>query len=217
MMAALVLASCGGEPAPLRIAVASNFHEAARELAVGFPGAEVIPGSTGKHVAQVLAGAPYDVLLAADTVRYRVLEGPRRIYARGILAAWSPSADARTALASPDSRIALANPDLAPYGTAAEQALTALRAPGQRVFGENVAQAYQFARAGGVDVALVSWAQLSAGERAAAWRVPDSLYSPIVQGAVLLSDKPEARRFWDYLASPDAARMIERSGYLAPE
>ncbi|MFT4604988.1 MAG: molybdate transport system substrate-binding protein [Rhodothermales bacterium] len=212
---------------PLRIAVSANFYPTALELAGAYQEKsairlELIPGSSGKHVAQIRAGAPYDVLLSADTLRPGLLarEGLASqawIYAEGILVAWSPfgptPAEARASLGSPQTRVALANPDLAPYGLAARQVLDALESPATRVYGENVSQARQFTEVGSVRTGLVALAQIPPARRSEVWMVPDSLYGRILQAAVILNETEAAQGFLTFMRSNQAAAIIRRAGY----
>ena len=64
---------------PLTIAVSSNFRHAAEQIAAAFTADSGIrvglsSGSTGLLYAQIVNGAPFDVFLAADTERPRLLE-----------------------------------------------------------------------------------------------------------------------------------------------
>ncbi|MEF1292079.1 substrate-binding domain-containing protein, partial [Vibrio sp. M260118] len=48
------------------------------------------------------------------------------------------------------------------------------------------------------------------------WQIPDSLYHPIKQDAVLLKhgyDNSAAKAFMAYLASPEANAIIQEFGY----
>lgn len=117
----------------ITVAVASNFSRPAAELAARFAGetgvvVRISNGSTGKLYAQIVNGAPFDVFLAADTERPKLLEESghavaesRFTYAQGALVLWSRDAkDCLAALADEGSgRVALANPRTAPYGKAA--------------------------------------------------------------------------------------------------
>ncbi|SVA33788.1 uncharacterized protein METZ01_LOCUS86642, partial [marine metagenome] len=63
----------------LRVAVASNFLLPLKELSREFKESTgikvvVISGSTGKLYAQIKQGAPFDILLAADSIRPELLE-----------------------------------------------------------------------------------------------------------------------------------------------
>lgn len=221
----------------LRIAVASNFTAAARVLAEEFQrssGHEVrlSPGATGKHYAQILHGAPFDVFLAADRERPERLEaeghaiaGSRFCYAIGRLALWSPKAgmldDPVANLAAKDyQRLAVANPKLAPYGRAARQVLEKLSLwqplQDRIARGENIGQTYHFVRNGGAELGFVALSQLqqpgtpAGGSR---WLPPADLYDPIEQQAVLLRDTKAARAFLDFLRSDAARAIIQAHGY----
>ena len=128
------------------IATAANFAQALAGVERAFEGAgdhrlRVAVGSTGKLYAQILHGAPFDILLAADQERPILLEraglavgGSRRTYAVGRLTLWSADperirGDVPTLLAAGGfRRLAMANPALAPYGVAARGSATGVRA-----------------------------------------------------------------------------------------
>lgn len=177
----------------LRVAVASNFAGTMSRLAALFTAEsgvriEQSAGSTGKLYAQIVNGAPFDVLLAADAARPERLVAEGRAesstltrYAAGRLvlaahrahaAAGSPANAARppaclaTALgAEARAPIALANPAIAPYGVAAEEVLAALGRADKdtpaRVQGENVSQVLHFVASGNAGAGFVAAAQLA--------------------------------------------------------
>ena len=144
MVAATLFAALQSQAEEVYVAVATNFSVVMERLQVGFEtqtGHELIliSGSTGKLYAQILAGAPFEILLAADSIRPERLvraglanEASRRAYALGRLVLWSEDSslihsDGRKALRGGDfRRLALANLDLAPYGAAALEVLRAL-------------------------------------------------------------------------------------------
>jgi len=138
------------------VAAASNFATTLRLLAESFQAGsshrlKISTASTGTLFAQIRHGAPFDVFLAADAERPRLLvEDGYAIrdslftYAVGKLVLWRPldcdglQEDARRAPASEDTvgprmltdlsrslgaRLAIANPKTAPYGKAAEETL----------------------------------------------------------------------------------------------
>lgn len=225
----------------IRVAVASNFAGAAREIASRFEqetGHRVVvaSGATGKHYAQITNGAPFDVFLAADAERPELLEssgialpGSRFTYALGELVLWSP----RSGYVDPDGqvldtgdfrRLAIANPKIAPYGRAAREVLTAAGLwedlQPRLVRGENIAQTFQFVGSGNAELGFVARSQLQRPGRAihgSWWKVPQSLYAPIVQQAVVLADDAAARAFADYLRSAEARKIIRDSGYGLPD
>ena len=51
------------------------------------------------------------------------------------------------------------------------------------------------------------------GQGGSQWRVPTSLYPPILQQGGLLNDTPDASQFYDFLFSAAAQQQIEASGY----
>lgn len=224
----------------VQLAVASNFAQPMQALAAAFHAAgghrvRVSIGSTGQFHAQILAGAPFDALLAADEqtparliASGHAVAGSAFTYAVGRLVLWSARAgwvDADGAvLASPGlRRLAIANPRVAPYGAAAMQVLQsrglvdALRA--RLVTAESIAQAYQFVASGNADAGFVALAQLLVPGREAggsSWRVPASLHAPIRQGAVLLrrgQHKPAALALLDWLRGADARERMRAFGY----
>jgi molybdate transport system substrate-binding protein len=229
------------DAAELRVAVASNFRGAAEVIAGRFDARSghrtvLIFGSTGKHYAQIVNGAPFDVFLAADRERPQRLEqdshavaGTRFTYALGRLALWSADPErvdgaGRVLLDGDFRRLAIANPALAPYGRAAREALTALgawhRVESRLVTAENVAQAYHFAASGGAELGLVAWPLLRAGGAAPPgswWRVPAELHAPIEQQAVLLRDETAGREFLAFLRDPEALAILRAQGYGVPD
>ena len=225
--------------AELRVAVASNFAATLAQLAEPFEmrtghTLRTSVGSTGKLYAQIVNGAPFDVLLAADVYRPTLLEkseiavaGTRFTYARGRLVLWSSDPelgvdDCLTALEQRKGKVAIANPRVAPYGAAARATLQALDlwdAVEQRlVTGENVAQVLHFVSSGNARFGFVAEAQLASlptAERCL-WRVPQSYHEPIAQQAVLLrraDDVAAARDFLAFLRSAAAQQIVAQTGY----
>ncbi|MFQ5635764.1 MAG: molybdate ABC transporter substrate-binding protein, partial [Gammaproteobacteria bacterium] len=210
ILTSVFLCITGARADDIRVAVASNFRYAMDDLAPRFEAATghnviVIFGSTGKHFAQIENGAPFDVFLAADELRPRMLEedglavpGSRFIYAIGKLVLWSREAgaiDGSRKLLDDDFRfLAIANPTFAPYGRAARQALQDLgvwsSVHPRIVRGENVAQAYQFVVSGNADLGLIALSQIripgARGTSGSHWEIPPAHYDPIRQQAALL-------------------------------
>ena len=239
--ACLLLAGSGTVLADaIRVAVASNFKHAIKPITERFETltghrVTLIFGATGKHYAQIMNGAPFDVFLAADTKRPRLLEergkalaGSRFTYALGRLVLWSPDpalVDARgKVLDEPDFRyLAIANPKLAPYGKAAREVLEARglweSMRGRVVRGENVAQAFQFVSSGNADLGFVAYSLLRVPGRPATgsvWEVPATLYSPIDQQAVLLRSNDTAESFLSFVRSSESLAIIRDFGYATP-
>ena len=226
--------------AQARIAVAANFAEAARQLADDYGRKsghriEISSASTGKLYAQIVNGAPFDVLLSADDTTPRKLadEGladPTTLhdYAIGRLVLWSRDPqrvkDGETLLRKGAiERLAIANPELAPYGAAARDALHYVRRweelKPKLVMGENVGQAAQFVVSGAAPLGLLPRSLVLEARKTtpgSGWEVPASWHAPIVQSAVLLTRgerNPAARGFLKYLQSPAAKKKIHGFGY----
>jgi molybdate transport system substrate-binding protein len=221
----------------IRVAVASNFSEAAKEIAARYEQRSgqkliLIFGSTGKHYAQIKHGAPFDIFFAADARRPRLLEeegaaiaGSRFTYARGRLVLWSPregfiDKQGRILETGQFTRLAIANPKLAPYGRAAQEVLQAKglwNALRQRmVRGENIGQTYQFVKSGNSALGFVAYSQIKRSNQAVAgsyWLIPQTLYQPIEQQVILLRDNPVVREFIAYLQEPEAQTIIRAYGY----
>lgn len=236
LAAACLLVGVAGA-AELRVAVASNFTTTMRTLVAAFEEHSrddivVIPGSTGKLYAQIVNGAPFDAFFAADDERPRRLErdgrivpGSRFAYARGNLVLWSADStridDSPRVLDGSFGRLAIANPKLAPYGRASLEVLEALGVRASvapvLVTGENVAQTFQFVFTGNATLGFVGLSQVLAAETSGSlWVVPDSLYTPIEQHAVLLRDSELARSFLSFCRSDEALRILRRAGYDVP-
>lgn len=225
----------------ISVAVAANFTEPMKKITAEFEktsGHKVALsfGSTGKFYAQVKAGAPFEVLLAADdeTPSKLAQEGlavknSHFTYAIGKLVLWSAQeaiVDSNGDLLKRGSfeHIALANPKLAPYGAAGMQTLQALGvydslAP-KIVQGENIAQTYQFIVTGNALLGFVALSQVMGEEgkikSGSAWIVPEKYYTPLRQDAVLLEkgkDKTAAVELLKFLKAPYAARIIQAYGY----
>jgi len=241
----LGLAATAAAADSLAVAVASNFRLPAEEIAAQFRRdtgfeARLSTASTGKHYAQIVNGAPFDVFLAADSKHTGLLAeahpdlaATRRTYAIGSLVLWSRATEfagggCRGALdAMGNRRIAMANPDIAPYGAAARQFLVkaglwAAIEP-RAVFGENVAQAMHFVATGNAQLGLVARSQALDPRLPAAscsWPVPAGLHEPILQQAILLPHgrgNAAAVAFVEYLGSAAARDIIGRFGYGTPE
>ncbi len=234
----LILWSNGLYAEGIKVAVSSNFTAAAKELVQLFEvqhGIEVSLsfGSTGKLFAQIHYGAPFDLFLAADAERPAKLvalgdaiKDTQFTYAIGKIALYSKSTslaglsiDQLRALLS-NGLVAMANPKTAPYGVAAQQALDKMgvsESPNsKRIYGENIAQTYQFIETGNVKLGFVSLSQMIVNPRNVYWLVPLEYYQPLKQDAVLLksgADNPEAKQFLHFLNTPQARSVMQKHGY----
>ena len=222
----------------IRIAVAANFTAVARLLGRRFRAetgheAIIVSGSTGKHYAQIIHGAPFDVFLAADAERpglletqQRIVAGSRFTYAFGRIVLWSADdalVDSAGLVLGQERfrRLAIADPGLAPYGRAAREALVALGhwddLQDRLVRGKNVGQAFQFVGTRNAELGIIAASQIVSETNGSAWPVPATLHAPIEQQAVLLRDRPAGRAFLAFLKSPAARDVIRANGYGTSE
>lgn len=239
LMAGLFL-SAPLRAAELSVAVAANFTAPMQKIAAAFEketGHKLALsfGSTGKFYAQIKNGAPFEVLFAADDETPARLEqegqsvaGTRFTYAIGKLVLWSKQpglVDDKGEVLRTGSfeRIALADPKLAPYGAAAMQTLTQLgladTLSSKFVQGENIGQTYQFVATQNAPLGFVALSQVYAEGRVtegSAWMVPEALYEPIRQDALILArgkDNTAAAELMRYLQGDAAKAVIRSYGY----
>ncbi len=236
----LVLMARGAAGGEVQVAVAANFAGPLARLAEGFTAAsghtlKLSSGATGRFYAQIVAGAPFEVLIAADdeTPKKLIAEGhavagSAFTYAIGRLVLWSAQpglVDGQGAVLASDrfAHLAIANPKIAPYGAAGLEVIQArgLAAAVQPrlVVGETIAQAYQFVATGNAELGFVALSQVVVPGKpvnGSYWLVPPSLYREIRQDAVLLKAgraNPAAAALLAYLRTDAARAVIRDFGY----
>ncbi len=240
LIAAGTLAGCRAAPArppaEITVSAAADLMEALPELASVFEretGVRVVMnfGSSGQLAQQIAQGAPVDVFMSAD-IHYMeelgaaglLLRGTRAIFGTGKLVVWTPpDAPPVTSLqdlANPRIRkVALANPKLAPYGNAAEEALrmaglwNAVKV--KAVYGENVRQAFLYARSGSADAALVA-NTLVTGRPGHVLVVPEELYPRLYGTIGVVRDtrnEPAARTFAAFVTGSEGSAILARHGF----
>jgi len=214
------------------VAVASNFTATSKLIAEEFEKTtghkvKLSFGSTGKFYAQILNGAPFQVFLAADDKHPQKLaqsgDGiPETLftYAKGKLVLWSLKEKPEQQLKENTfKKLAIANPETAPYGTAAVETLKAMKlwekVESKIVKGDNISQTQQFIATGNAEIGFISLAQ--AMQEGHYWEIPQELYKPMLQQAILLkkgAEQPAARAFLDFLKMPIITSLIVKAGYL---
>ena len=237
------------ERAPV-IAAAADLNAVLPEIASAFEraggrGVTLVFGSSGNFTQQIAqqgaSGGPFELFLSADEgyVEHLCAAGQTEdggaLYAVGRIGIFAPTgspleADGalkNLAVALRDGRLArfaIANPEHAPYGRAAREALAhaglwdAIKP--RLVFGENVAQATQFAASGSAQGGIVplSLALTPALRDAGAFAlIPDDWHGPLRQRMVLLKGASEAARaFYSFLQGPEARSLFKRQGFVLP-
>jgi len=223
----------------LRVAVAANLQGVIKVLAKDFKektGIEVEPiiGSSGNLTTQIKNGAPFDVFLSADITFPETLfnEGfsnkAPEVYAYGSLVIVSTQDIGfenweRLLLNPRVNKIAIANPKIAPYGKAAEEALTKkgiwTDVQPKIVQGESIAQVNTYITTGVADVGFTtqSFIKDSEGKTKLYWKLIDpQIYTPIKQGMVIIKatkNAAQAEKFYQYILSADAKKILKAYGY----
>jgi molybdate transport system substrate-binding protein len=228
------------QAAEVSVAVAANFAAPLQRIAAAFEqetGHKSVLsfGSSGNLYAQIRHGAPFEILLSADSQTPAKLEseglglaGTRFTYAIGTLVLWSKQPGlvdekGEVLRSGKFERLAIANPKLAPYGLAAMQTLAQLgvlsHVQPKLVQGENISQAFQFVASENAPLGLVALSQVMLEGKIAqgsAWIVPATLHAPIAQDAILLvkgRDNPVAPALLRYLRSDKAKAIMRSYGY----
>src|SRR5271170_919397 len=199
-------------------------------------------GASGNLTNQIRNGAPFDVFFSADEEypQQLIAEGLAAKdtlyrYAVGRLVLWVPGDSALDlsklgikALLDPSvKKISIANPATAPYGRAAEATLRHFgiydEVSSRLVIGENISQAAQFVESGNAQAGLIALSHALAPamkDKGRYWEVPLPAYPTLNQAAVVLSKSKQqdaARKFLDFMRSPDATSVLVRYGFSLPE
>ncbi|MEP5569262.1 MAG: molybdate ABC transporter substrate-binding protein [Halioglobus sp.] len=205
---------------PLRIAVAANFRGVLERINEPYSAStgqqiQLSSASTGVLASQIMHGAPFDLFFSADeegpnTLRAADLGISSACYALGQV---SLVGGDLAALQKPELSLAIANPTTAPYGRAAIEILSRPEFSDidqdTLIRGTNVLQAFQFWRAGAVDLALVASSLAPAGSV-----IPLNWYQPIEQHLLVLKQSPQAAAYLQWLGSDTVRQMIIDAGYL---
>jgi molybdate transport system substrate-binding protein len=241
VLATLLFASAA-QAAEVKVAVAANFAQTLKDIAVEFEKdtghkISISQGASGKFYAQISNGAPFEVFLSADDetptklVREgKAVAGSQFTYATGRLVLWSPDAtlvdqEASVLKSEKFRHLAIANAKVAPYGMAAVQTMQKLgllaKLEPRVVQGESIAQAFQFVSSGNAQLGFVALSQVWENgqlKSGSAWMVPEAMHEPLHQDAVLLNpgkEVPAANSLLNYLKSDKARKIMERYGYRA--
>jgi molybdate transport system substrate-binding protein len=229
----------------ITVAAASDLTYAMKEIAANFEkatGCTVLlsMGSSGNFLTQIENGAPFDVFFSADIAYPKKLEtealaapGSTYLYAIGKIVLWTRK-DSRVDVAKGFSalrdssvhKISIANPEHAPYGRAAEEALRVAgvydAVKDRLVLGENISQAAEFVQSGNADAGIVALSLVMSPamkDEGRSWNIPENLYAPIEQGAVvvLTSKNPQgAQQYMNYVKTPATAALLARYGFTPP-
>ncbi len=223
----------------VRVAAAADLTAAFQELGPVFERKTGIHpvftfGASGLLCRQIEQGAPFDLFASANTEFITALEAKRltapnsaHSYAVGHIGIFTLNlkpARLQDLSEAIYHKIAIANPRTAPYGKAAQEALTAAgmwqAIQNKLVFGDNIRQTQQFALSGNAEAAIVSASQgIEAKTRGSYLPIPDSYHLPLVQSLAILkaSTSPaSADAFARFLLGKDGQTIIHKYGFTGP-
>jgi molybdate transport system substrate-binding protein len=200
--------------------------------------ARISYAASGPLAKQIEAGAPADIFISADArwmdyaVERRLIKPETRRNLLGnalVLVAPSDSeaqpleVNAQTdlpALLGPDGRLAMSQPKSVPAGAYAEQALTSLRlwekVKDRIAQTENVRATLLFVARGEAPLGIVYRSDAHAEPKVKVLGTfAESSHAPIVYplAIVATSVNPDAKAFYDYLASPAASAIFKRESF----
>ncbi len=227
----------------VRVAVAANAQAVIKKMQADFKkrtniDIEVISGASGKLTTQIMNGAPYDVFLSADTefptklfkAGYGI-EKPK-IYALGsLIICGTVQGDIKKwqQILSTNAvkKVAIANPQTAPYGRAAQQSLKFYNLENsiklKLVFGESISQVNTYLQTGVVNLGFTTESFLyeNGFNAKLKWtRIDQISYQKIEQAVILLSNAKKsginAVKFYEYLSSASARKILNSNGYHLP-
>ena len=207
--------------------------------AAGNPDIRVVFGSSGNLTAQIMNGAPFNLIISADE-RFPIElykqgkaidEGV--VYAIGRLAFISKNSVGMNLIDEKDglvraikkaNKIAIAKPELAPYGKAAIEYLKAEGlwdiAKDKLIYGDNIGIATMYVVTGAADLGFTALSLARSADIAKETSfilVNSKLYEPIKQRMVLIKGAPrEAAALYQFMQSSQAKLILQKYGYSTP-
>jgi molybdate transport system substrate-binding protein len=226
------------------IAVAANMKDAFLEIITAFKpngktGIRVVYGSSGNFTTQILNGAPFNLLIAADEhfplelYRHGKALDEGVVYAIGklvIIAKKSSGiqlldnkAKISTAIQGAN-KISIAKPELAPYGKAAVEYLRAEGlwdiAKNKLVYADNIGVATTYVVSGAADIGFTALSLAQSPEVAKETNsllLNAKLYESIKQRMVLIKGAPqEVVDLYRFIQTPQAKTILQKYGYTTP-
>ncbi|WP_223193108.1 MULTISPECIES: molybdate ABC transporter substrate-binding protein [Psychrobacter] len=230
----------------IRIAAAANLSDVLPKIIDSYKADNQIPNqniditfaSSGKLVAQIEAGAPYDIFLSADqdfpaklaggmlkdkSQPFTYTQGQLTLYStKHALTDFTPESLKKLVTEDSGNKFTIANPELAPYGASAkmyltdQQAYDNLIAKKQLIQAENIGQAFQYAHTGIVDYGFVALSQVKAVDAPTDkyYVLDQSAYPAILQDGIVVKNSKVATDFTNYLRSKKGQDHFAQSGYL---
>ncbi len=222
----------------VQLAVAANFAIPIGEVNKLFTAktghtVKVSLGATGQLYSQIQNGAPFQIFFAADKERPeklvkegKAVEKSLFVYSVGKLILWSAKfqkLDEKILEKGEFTHLAIASPKVAPYGEAAKQTMIKLgvwdKLQDKIVQGDSISQTYQFIATGNAELGFIALSQYQTKPDGIYWLVPQNLYQPLEQAAVLLknAEKDEAAlAYLEFFKMKQIRQLIEKFGYSVP-
>lgn len=220
----------------LMIAQAANFMPAMQEIIPAFEKdtgikVQVTYTSTGKLYGQIINGAPFDIFLAADTLRperlyaEKIAEKPF-VYAKGRVVLWTRNEHfckkpwKEIVTNHTVSHVALANTETASYGTVTkemlkkEQLWTAMQP--KLAIGQTISQVFQYVATGAADVGFCAYSYMFTPQAKEGCYVPVNEAAPVIQKACIISGTDHmkaAETFVLFLNSQVVTAIKHKYGY----
>ena len=219
----LLIATPAQTNEPIRVAVAANFKPTLEIISTRFEAntgqrVTLSSASTGVLYSQILYGAPFHLLFAADSkapaqlTAAGITESSPFCYALGSLVLAGGNGNLAE-LANSQLSLAIANPVTAPYGNAAMQVLAreefAAGNTRKLVRGNNVVQAYQFWHSGAVKLALLPRSLLPDSGTL----IPRDWHLPLEQHAVVLKRNAAVDAYLNWVRSDTVRSLLIDAGY----
>ena len=187
----------------------------------------LILSSSGKLTAQILKGAPYDIFLSANMkypdklYKAGFAKTKPKIYAKGSIYIFSLKRKFNLKDLIKANSIAISKPKTTPYGKAAVESFKNAKIykeiKNRLVFAESVPSVISYvnnyADAGVISTSMIYSKNIKNLGKFYYTKINPKLYSPINQGAVLLSNKKEAKEFYNFLFSKDVKNILKKYGY----
>lgn len=208
------------------VASAGGFRQLVEDLVKGFGDlkggrASATFGSSGKLFQQISAGAPFDVFVSAhpswvDLLEKRGVKLLRRDWAEVDLVVWSTKEEFAKISSLLEGRgvYATVDPSVGPFGERAVEFLRSkgvyegLVSKGKLIFLADLTRAVLAVRSGAVDGAVLGRTSVG-GLEGSFEAIPGYR---VLATVALLSDKPEARAFFDFMFSDFSRRLLKEMG-----